>query len=385
MKTNCPNCSGLLRFDPAAGKLVCDYCGSIFDAEQEEPKPKTPRIRTTYKADIFRCGNCGAEIIVTNTELATKCIYCGSPSIKHDRIEDQLRPDFIIPFKLDKQAAVNRIKHIAANMPYIAPELLNIDYETIRGIYIPYYVMQLRHDEALVVEHQPTKNSGQKRIQFITETFFDKLPVEASTKLPDEGSDYLDPFLVEEAQPFSEDYLTGFYADIKDLDEEQAKEISKRKCTLLCEQKILDSLGFSYVKKVTHRKVDQRIDPDIDYVLMPVWFLTYIYKGEPHTILINGQTGRVVCGFPYDERRVKSTMTSLTFGLSFAWGVVGIPEFIYMLQSHSFIAGLILGAFWVGFGWLMSYAASSNFNKYKKAMSITRSPDNFSFVKKRQE
>ena len=385
MRTNCPNCSGLLRFDPAEGKLVCDYCGGMFDAQEEEPKPKARKIRTTYKADIFRCGNCGAEIIVTSTELATKCIYCGSPSIKHDRIEDQLRPDYIVPFKLTKQAAINRIKQIAANTPYIAPELLNIDYETIRGIYIPYYVMQLRHDEAMVVEHQPTKNSGHKYIQLITETFFDKLPIEASTKLPDEGSDYLDPFLVEEAVSFSEDYLTGFYADIKDLNEEQAKDIAKRKCTLLCEQKILDSLGSQYLKKVTYRRADQRVDSDIDYMLLPVWFLTYIYKGEPHTILINGQTGRVVCGFPYDEKKMTGTMNLLTFALSFAWGIAGIPVFIYMLQSHSFIAGLLVGAFWVGFGWLMSQVASSNFVKYKKAMAITKSPDTFSFVKKRQE
>lgn len=382
MRTNCPNCCGLMKFDPAIGKLICEFCGSSFDAQEEEPKAK--KLRSTYKADIFRCGNCGAEIIVTNTELATKCIYCGSPSIKHDRVEDQLRPDLIIPFKLTKQDAVNRVRKIAANTPFIAPELQNIDYETIRGIYIPYYVMKVKHDEAMIITHQTSKNANVKRTEYLTENLFEKLPVEASTKLPDEGSDYLDPYDMSAAVPFSEDYLTGFYADIKDLDEEQAKVKAGEKCTKLLERKMLDSIQ-ALRRSVSYRKVWQTIDPDIGYALLPVWFLTYIYKGEPHTILINGQTGRVVCGFPCDESKMKSKLTVLTIAFSVFWGILGIPLLVYLLQSHSFLAGLFIIGIWMGMSWLIAVAAKTYFNKYKKVLSITRSRDTFSFVKKRQE
>jgi uncharacterized Zn finger protein (UPF0148 family) len=35
----CPACGAPLRFDPASGKLVCDYCGTVVDLQQEAEKP----------------------------------------------------------------------------------------------------------------------------------------------------------------------------------------------------------------------------------------------------------------------------------------------------------------------------------------------------------
>ena len=35
------------------------------------------------------------------------------------------------------------------------------------------------------------------------------------------------------------------------------------------------------------------------YALLPVWFLTFRTDDEPHTILVNGQTGKMVGAVPY--------------------------------------------------------------------------------------
>ena len=33
----CQACGGSLAFDPATGKLVCEYCGTVQDIQPEEP------------------------------------------------------------------------------------------------------------------------------------------------------------------------------------------------------------------------------------------------------------------------------------------------------------------------------------------------------------
>ena len=32
----CPNCNGVLHFDPASGHLVCEFCGGSFDQGEVE-------------------------------------------------------------------------------------------------------------------------------------------------------------------------------------------------------------------------------------------------------------------------------------------------------------------------------------------------------------
>ena len=34
----CPACGGSSRFDPVKGKLVCEYCGTVFDIPVPETK-----------------------------------------------------------------------------------------------------------------------------------------------------------------------------------------------------------------------------------------------------------------------------------------------------------------------------------------------------------
>jgi hypothetical protein len=40
------------------------------------------------------------------------------------------------------------------------------------------------------------------------------------------------------------------------------------------------------------------IQDDPVYMMMPVWFFTFRHEEKPYTILVNGQTGRVVGTMP---------------------------------------------------------------------------------------
>lgn len=121
----CPACTGPLHFDSATGKLLCDYCGSSYTVEDMEAlyaeKDETAAQDTgtwehvpdgwdTDGMKSYSCPSCGAELLCDASTAASSCPYCGNPSIIHGQLSGALRPDAIIPFRLDKKAAVDALR-----------------------------------------------------------------------------------------------------------------------------------------------------------------------------------------------------------------------------------------------------------------------------------
>ena len=44
---------------------------------------------------------------------------------------------------------------------------------------------------------------------------------------------------------------------------------------------------------------------DWRYILLPVWFMTYKYKGKVYEFAMNGQTGKFVGDLPIDKAKKK--------------------------------------------------------------------------------
>ena len=113
----CSACGGTLRFDPGKGKLVCEYCASEFDLEQEGKegggegsirtegfdfmKLNDQALRPDAQAlPVYNCVSCGAEVIAAPEQIALTCPYCRNNIVMTDRISGQLRPDSLIPFRI---------------------------------------------------------------------------------------------------------------------------------------------------------------------------------------------------------------------------------------------------------------------------------------------
>ena len=123
----CPNCTGPLRFAGETGQLTCDYCGTNYEvaiieqlyADKEEaaasadnhPQWDVLAAGENYSEEeaahlrAYVCPSCAAEIICDDTTAATSCLYCGNPTVVPGQFTGQLKPDFVVPFKLDKEAA----------------------------------------------------------------------------------------------------------------------------------------------------------------------------------------------------------------------------------------------------------------------------------------
>ena len=144
----CPNCGGDLTFDPASGKYKCEYCLSSFTQEEaEKANPKaaealngggrccrcTGSIRCTEgkqyggnkgeteqgEAVVYTCPNCGAEIVTDATTAATYCFYCHNPVVLSGRLSGEYMPDFVLPFKISKEQAIEKFLSFARKKRFI--------------------------------------------------------------------------------------------------------------------------------------------------------------------------------------------------------------------------------------------------------------------------
>ena len=149
----CPACTGPLHFVGESGRLECDYCGSSFniaeiealyakkeakaaeaarkqeetEAAQKSAEAKeqqtaadgsnwdTSGLSENWGADAdsmktYCCPSCGAELICDATTAATSCPYCGNPSVIPGQFSGILKPDFVLPFKLSKEDAIQALK-----------------------------------------------------------------------------------------------------------------------------------------------------------------------------------------------------------------------------------------------------------------------------------
>ena len=54
---------------------------------------------------VYICQSCGGEITADKNTGATTCPFCGNRVVLKGQFEGALKPDYVIPFKLDKKAA----------------------------------------------------------------------------------------------------------------------------------------------------------------------------------------------------------------------------------------------------------------------------------------
>ena len=171
----CPACTGPLHFAGGSGKLECEYCGASYDvaeiealyAEKEEKAAAaqqtaeetrqsapsadggtwdTSSLSEDWGAEgdgmrAYGCPSCGAELICDETTAATSCPYCGNPTVVPGQFSGQLRPDFIIPFKLSKEDAVRALKGHYKGKFFLPKSFTQENHvQEIQGIYVPFWM-----------------------------------------------------------------------------------------------------------------------------------------------------------------------------------------------------------------------------------------------------
>lgn len=356
----CPACTGPLHFVGESGKLECDYCGSTYDVAEiealyagqeagakaafqeaeakekngepgEEPAWDTSALQGDWGADgegmkAYNCPSCGAELICDATTAATSCPYCGNNTIVPGQFGGTMKPDYVIPFKLDKKAAVAALKKHYSKKFFLSRAFSSGNHlEEVQGIYVPFWLFDAgaEADCRFHATRSHTHTDGDYRVT-VTEHFdvrrsgtmeFERIPVDGSKKMPDDYMDSIEPFDYAGLKSFSTAYLPGYLADKYDVTAQESMERADRRChNSAFDQMRRDISGYEVVNQVGGNVRLHR--GKVHYVLMPVWTLRTRWKNQDYLFMMNGQTGKMVGDLPVSNGKVTAFFSVLAVTLS---------------------------------------------------------------------
>ncbi len=353
----CPCCGGAIAFDSTLQKMKCPYCETEFemetlagyDADLSNDTPDDMHWETSAgtewqdgEADGLRsyvCKSCGGEIVGDATTAATSCPFCGNPVVMMGQFSGALKPDIVIPFKLDKKAAkANLMNHISGKtlLPKIFKDQNHID--EIKGVYVPFWIFDTDVDAQVRYRATKVRNwSDSNYIYTETQHFsvsrrgsigFSGVPVDGSTKMPDDLMESIEPFDLSGAVDFQTAYLAGYFADKYDVDAEQSIE----RANIRVKQSTEDAFAATLNGYTTAKPESSNIQihgGKAKYALYPVWLLNTTWNGNKYTFAMNGQTGKFVGDLPID----KSAAAKWTLGLTAA---LGVATYCVVLLLHAF-------------------------------------------------
>ena len=95
----------------------------------------------------YVCKSCGGEIVGDENTAATACPFCGNPVVMMGQFSGDLKPDYVIPFKLDKKAAKEALNnHYKGKvlLPKVFKDQNHID--EIKGVYVPFWLFDAGAD-----------------------------------------------------------------------------------------------------------------------------------------------------------------------------------------------------------------------------------------------
>ena len=341
----CPTCGGPLHFDADAQQVKCDHCGSLFSIDEitaafQEKNEQAAAQGTSIQSSIdtlqwseeekqhlraYSCPSCGAQLICDENTAATSCPYCGNPTVVPAQFEGALKPDYLIPFKLSKEEAVDRLKNYYRGKPFLPRAFSAHNHiEEIKGVYVPFWLYDGTADVSLEF-HGTRSRSYSDGDYIVTDTdhfkverdgsvTFNKVPADASSKLPDEIMDALEPYDYEEMVDFEMSYLPGYLADKYDItyeENEQRVDIRMRNSAI----DAIEQTAHGYQTLANTRSFINIVPNKVHYAFFPVWLLTTKWKGENHLFAMNGQTGKYVGDLPVDMLKFWLYFIAITIGL----------------------------------------------------------------------
>ena len=329
LEYKCPCCSGIIEFDSGTQKMKCPYCETTFDPSallemdealnQQKPDQlqwDTPQEQfsdaETSGMNVYSCKSCGGEIIADATTGATHCPFCGNPVVLTSAFSGALKPDIIIPFKLNKEDAKAALKkHMSGKK--LLPRLFSKEshLDEIKGVYVPFwlYGADVSADYNFKGTRVRSWRTGDR--EFTETTYFrlersgglsfDNVPVDGSTKMDDAMMESIEPFEMKDAVPFQTAYLSGYYADKYDVDAKQSIDRANTRIKNST-QEAFAATATGYGAITTESSSVRINNGKATYAMYPVWLLTTNYQGKTYQFAMNGQTGKFVGDMPVDKK-----------------------------------------------------------------------------------
>lgn len=354
----CPNCNGVMSFDPTTGKICCEYCGHVFEegeAEAAIPLSDTPveRHATTHaesvedflerapweieangsvNAMMYTCPSCAAEIAADQSTVSTSCPYCGNNMLVSGLASEENIPQWVLPFSVTKEQAEERMRAHFEHKWYLSRQF-NASLEHMQGMYIPYHLYDVHvagSADYIGYENETTEdadgNSHTERYYYAVRrggyANFNKIPETGSSKMPHGHMDAISPFSFDKLRDFSASYAAGYLMEVADEDAQSCQPRAENRARTSFESDLKRDAsrerGVDGIDETVHQ--DTRVQvTDISSCVLPVWMMHCTWNNEQMLFAVNGETGKCVGDLPVDgKRRATTVMVTLIVAIIIA-------------------------------------------------------------------
>ena len=326
LEYKCPSCGGALSFDSDVQKLKCPYCDTVLEVEalqelDEALKEAQPE-DTTWNQEpsaqwsgeeqnelhTYVCDSCGGEITTEATTAATHCPYCGNPVVVAERLSGQIKPDLVVPFKVDKNAAMAAYANHLKGKRLLPKEFTAENrIEKLQGVYVPFWLFDTKVDANVRYRGTRVQTWSDSKYDYVRTSYYSLLrggsmgfanvPVDGSVKVDNDLMESIEPYDMSQAVDFQTAYLAGFLADKFDVDAEECKTRANERIRSSVEN-FFTSTTYDFATVIPEDTNLRYSDSNVRYALLPVWMLTTQYKNKTYTFAMNGQTGKLVGNLP---------------------------------------------------------------------------------------
>lgn len=333
----CPQCGGVMDFNPSTGKLKCPYCDyekAIKPEKQKPTKAKELDFRTAehtankdwgVETKTVLCKACGAESIYDALQTSASCPFCGSNQVMEANAEDTIAPGGVVPFSIsDKEAAELFQKWIKRK--WFCPKLAKQSAKPKRfnGIYLPYWTFDTdtysTYNGEYGIDHTTKDRQGNTkthtnwhRTSGSHKQFINDALVLASKNHDSEMLLNLEPFDTENNKAYNPEYIAGFVAERYSLGLNDAWGIAQRDIADTLKEQVSNDIRHNYhADHVRNVRLDTTFSNiTYKYLLLPIWISNFKYNDKIYQFMVNGQTGKVAGKTPISIPKVILTILGI--------------------------------------------------------------------------
>jgi hypothetical protein len=283
----CKNCGGDLSFDIVKQKYCCAHCGSEANASEKKAEYKQWKsmhnevvMQDLAKVKTFACPKCGARTMAAEEDASTQCPFCQNTMIDAEFAGNDL-PEVIIPFKISKEEAMNKLNTwLGENKNNAAAKLIEKNLHRFTGCYLPYHIVRGGYNGNIAIGLQDGTAAHYPFRAYLSHT-----AVNASQDWDNLFLDGIEPFDFSETREFDFRFLNHQNAKIQNV---VGEALSAR-----VEEETRAELYQSLAKKVRTKEMTVILD-DNENESIPALMPVYLVKCENGVAAaVNGQIGKV--------------------------------------------------------------------------------------------
>lgn len=329
----CTQCGNQMTFDPARGKLYCDYCKSekeIDSAETEAAEylyfPKDEHFEAPQwenePGQRLVCPSCGAETVMGAAAMTATCPFCSSHYVTAAPTGNTvISPETMIPFRISEASARQSFTDWVKKQ-WLAPRCFKKEAKRpeMRGVYIPYWTF----DAALTteyhgfggvrrVEHYTVRVNGKTQTRTRTRTDwypvggdmhmdFDNIPCPATKKVDRALLDKLGGYSLKILNVYNPAYLAGFYAERYSIGLSEGFDMVRQTMERRMTAHIESTLGYDTYRGMQYRHHYEEVK--FKHILLPLWLAAYTFRGKVYQFMVNGETGRAAGKAPLSAAKI---------------------------------------------------------------------------------